>query len=267
MLLSINISNDTLDKILEEKLGPQHRSLYHIIPLTVAYGIIFITGVLGNLSTCVVLVFDKYSTANTCLFNLAISDLILLIVGLPQEMYTFWQAYPWVFGEVFCIARVLVSETSTYVSILTITMFTVERYLAICYPLLVRVVTGLKREIKIIVLIWIASVLSSLPIGLQYSLVYVKDQDGHPIDKSLTCNISEDNYKVHYFLLSTVLFFLIPILFISVLYVRIGITVHRSAMSSKSSFGSGYNKDFTGNKQVRTRHAVLKILGWLIWSL
>ena len=43
-----------------------------------------------------------------------------------------WQQYPWPFGEFVCDVRIVLTETLTYVSILSIVGFTLERYLAIC---------------------------------------------------------------------------------------------------------------------------------------
>lgn len=51
--------------------------------LTVCYTLIFIAGVLGNLITCIVISRNKFmhTATNFYLFNLAVSDLILLLSG------------------------------------------------------------------------------------------------------------------------------------------------------------------------------------------
>ena len=69
--------------VLLQKLGPRH----HEPPLTVVllsiYATIFVTGVFGNLFTCVVITRTSYmrTTTNYYLLSLAISDLVLLIIG------------------------------------------------------------------------------------------------------------------------------------------------------------------------------------------
>jgi len=70
----------------------------------------------------------------------------------------------------------LAAETSTYASILTITAFTVERYVAICHPVKARLASsaGLNRSIKLVVLIWIVAAVCSIPIVVQYGVVYVQ---------------------------------------------------------------------------------------------
>ena len=141
--------NWSREEWLETKIGPQRHA--QAIPLTLVYATIFVTGIFGNVCTCIVILRNRYmQTATNCyLFNLAIADLLMLLLGLPQETYAYWRAYPWVFGEVFCLIRVLAAETSTYASILTITAFTVERYMAICHPMKAQITSGPKRAIKV----------------------------------------------------------------------------------------------------------------------
>lgn len=58
-------------------------SLSTVIPLTIIYLIIFISGVLGNVITCIVISRNKsmHTATNYYLFSLAISDLLVLIAG------------------------------------------------------------------------------------------------------------------------------------------------------------------------------------------
>jgi hypothetical protein len=111
--------------------------LYILIPITAIYAVILLTGLVGNVSTCVVIARNKHmhTATNYYLFSLAISDLLLLVSGLPQEMYfIWWRVYPDVLGEKVCILQGFAAETSANATVLTITAFTVERYVAICHP-------------------------------------------------------------------------------------------------------------------------------------
>lgn len=104
-------------------------SLYIVLPITVIYAVIFFTGVIGNISTCVVIARIKsmHTATNYYLFSLAVSDLLLLVSGLPPEMYYIWSHFPYIFGEAFCIIQSFAAETSANATVLTITAFTVER--------------------------------------------------------------------------------------------------------------------------------------------
>lgn len=58
-------------------------SLSIIVPITVCYIIIFVAGTLGNVIICVVIAKNKtmHTATNYYLFNLAVSDFLVLIFG------------------------------------------------------------------------------------------------------------------------------------------------------------------------------------------
>jgi len=81
--------------------------------------------------------------------------------------------------DIRCGCRTLAAETSTYASILTITAFTVERYVAICHPVKSRLhafsAAGLlHRAVRLVLVIWVVAGVCSLPIVVQYGVVYVQ---------------------------------------------------------------------------------------------
>ena len=60
--------------------------------------------------------------------------------------------------------RTVVLEMVTSASILTVLCFTIERYLAICFPLISqKVLGGLTRALKMIMLVWFVSFLLAVP--------------------------------------------------------------------------------------------------------
>lgn len=75
--------NMTEEEYLMRSRGPKHLSLDTVLPLTVVYGLIFVTGVFGNISVCAVIVKNPsmHTATNYYLFSLAVSDLTLLILG------------------------------------------------------------------------------------------------------------------------------------------------------------------------------------------
>lgn len=77
-------------------LGAQHLPLTTIIPISVVYSIIFIVGVLGNVSTICVILKNKYmhTPTNVYLANLAISDLLTHLVGKSPFIL-------WFYGKLF----------------------------------------------------------------------------------------------------------------------------------------------------------------------
>uniref|UniRef100_A0A6P7F430 Pyrokinin-1 receptor-like isoform X1 n=1 Tax=Diabrotica virgifera virgifera TaxID=50390 RepID=A0A6P7F430_DIAVI len=204
----------------EEIFGPSRDSLYVVIPLTVLYIIIFLTGSTGNVSTCIVIAKNKsmHTATNYYLFSLAISDQLLLLTGVPQEIYFFWSRYPYIFGSNFCFVRGLFNETSSNATVLIITAFTVERYLAICHPFLSHTMSNLSRAIKLIFIIWLVAISLAIPQVLPLKVV----------GKCPMC-VMQDPIINYNFELSTLLFFVMPMTVITVLYILIGLKLKSSS--------------------------------------
>nr|CAD7408575.1 unnamed protein product [Timema cristinae] len=171
--------------------------LFIVVPITVIYALIFLLGIIGNVSTCIVIARNKHmhTATNYYLFSLAVSDMLLLVSGLPPEMYNIWSSvpdntgkelisaldqmttyrtdnsgihfkatgYPYVFGEVFCVIQGFAAETSANATVLTITAFTVERYVAICHPFQSHTVSKLSRAVRFVVGIWLLALCLAVP--------------------------------------------------------------------------------------------------------
>ncbi|CAG0897824.1 unnamed protein product [Cyprideis torosa] len=155
-------------------------------------------------------------------YNLAVSDLVFLVVGLPEELFLLWRRYPYIFGETFCVLRGLIAETSTNASVLTIAAFTVERYIAICYPLRSHVMSKLSRAKRIILIIWFIALIFAIP---QISL-----------------------------LSSTLVFFIIPLFLITVLYLRLGIKLKQASFERCASVAHESKKSNSTDAQESASH-------------
>lgn len=227
--------------------GPKRDPLYIVIPITVIYAIIFLTGIIGNLSTCIVIFRNKsmHTATNYYLFSLAISDLLLLISGLPQEMYMTWSKYPYIFGEKFCVMQGFAAETSANATVLTITAFTIERYVAICHPFLSHTLSKLSRAIKFVIAIWIIAMLLAIPQAMSMGIYYEKMSNGRMVKDHYVCTKISNNIP-HAFVISTCVFFVAPMSLITILYILIGLQLHKSTVGPSR-----------GNS-VRLKHRVYK---------
>lgn len=79
----INLTDADLINYIVQKLGHKKKDLFSSFSLTCIYVVIFVTGVVGNLSTCFVIRRNKYmhTTINLYLFSLAIADLLIIVLG------------------------------------------------------------------------------------------------------------------------------------------------------------------------------------------
>lgn len=141
---------------------------------------LFIVGVSGNVVT--VLLIGRYrdmrTTTNLYLGSMAVSDLLILL-GLPFDLYRLWRSRPWVFGPLLCRLSLYVGEGCTYATLLHMTALSVERYLAICRPLRARVLVTRRRVRALIAALWVVALLSAGPF---FFLVGVEqDPDVHAL--------------------------------------------------------------------------------------
>ncbi|XP_053678625.1 D(3) dopamine receptor-like [Anopheles nili] len=194
-------------------------ALWIVIPISIIYSTIFVIGVLGNVITCIVISRNKsmHTATNYYLFSLAISDLLLLVTGVPLDIYRTWYRYPYPFGTTVCKIAGFAAETSANATVLTITAFTVERYVAICKPFLSHTMSKLSRAVRFVLAIWLIAVSLAVPQALAMQID----------EQFLTCTVRHEPAK-HLFFISTVLVFVFPMNVITILYILIWLQLRRS---------------------------------------
>ncbi|KAH3747932.1 hypothetical protein DPMN_182367 [Dreissena polymorpha] len=254
-----NYTSD-VNTILTENLGNKHKGLVAALGLSFVYTVILLTGLIGNMCTCIIIRKNAYmhTTTNLYLFNLAISDMMILFVALPPEMYSIWEAYPWRFGQFFCIMKSFIMETTSYTSVLTILCFTIERYISVCHSVKVNRQQNTTRACKCIVIIWVISAVSALPFSIHTRTFYFLSdpRTGRPVDESLVCNIPHvwQDTMVTVFKLSTFFYFVLPLVIITMMYVLIGLKLKRSETQTTGS------PQFAKSTVSSARGAVIRML-------
>ncbi|XP_076259762.1 pyrokinin-1 receptor-like [Rhynchophorus ferrugineus] len=249
----MDLVNDTVCD--ESVYGPKRSELYIVVTITIIYVVIFITGTIGNVTTCIVIYRNKslHTATNYYLFSLAVSDLVLLVSGLPQEIYLIWNRYPYVFGSTFCFLRGLLAETSGNATVLTITGFTVERYLAICHPFLSHTMSKLSRAVKFILFIWMVAISFAIPQAI-------------PLKVTGRCPLCLPTEPVmnHSFEISTFVFFVTPMTLITVLYIMIGSTLRTSNLMKTRS--ANYRAHSKSSKKVVKMLVAVVVAFFICWA-
>ncbi|XP_069755265.1 growth hormone secretagogue receptor type 1-like [Narcine bancroftii] len=180
-------------------------------------------GICGNLMTIlIVLKFkDMRTTTNFYLSSMALSDLFIFIC-MPLDLYRIWKERPWIFGDLLCKLFQFVSESCTYSTILSITVLSMERYVAICFPLKAKMVIT-KGKVKVVIFfLWSLAFTCAGPIFILVGVEYMNGTD--PL---LTSECKPTEYAHRSGLLNIMLwvsttFFFLPVFCLSVFYSLIG---------------------------------------------
>ncbi len=143
--------NDTVDLLYDK---PETVMTIIVMPCILAIGL------LGNLSFLLVVfrLKNMRTVVNVYLSSLAVSDTLFLLSGIGGKLFRYMYS-PIGFNDIFlgdigCILLHGFKDWCYYTSIASITLISLDRYLAICHPLIHRRIQTKWRAIKFITTSW-----------------------------------------------------------------------------------------------------------------
>lgn len=246
------------DISLTEILGPKRSPFF--LPVTTVYLIIFTTGLSGNLLTCAVMVLHKKmrNPTNFYLVSLALSDLLVLLFGMPLEIYELWQNYPFPFGEGGCYFKTFLFETFCFASILNVTALSAERYIAVLHPLKTRYLSTNRHAKRVISIVWVASMICAIPNTSLHGIYYLPER----MEESAICTVLKPLWIYNLVMqITTMCFFFVPMVVISVLYLVMGLHLSRERQQTRGKLaencGSVLRRKMNGNGRRRQVNKML----------
>lgn len=199
-----------------------------IVLLSLLYGTISVITVIGNALVILVIAKNKVMQTVTNFFiaNLSVADVMIGIFSIPFQ----FQAallQRWDLPRLLCPVAPFVKELTVTVSILTLTVISIDRYFAVIQPLRPRCSSRVARSAMAGV--WCFSFCSSLPIAITFEVRMVPDTTGPPGALKPFCSPSYPSwYSVNmgsiYRLYTLIIQYFLPLLIISYAYGRI---IHR----------------------------------------
>ncbi|MBN3293811.1 GPR39 protein, partial [Polypterus senegalus] len=174
-IVKADTSSWTMTEVIYESAGLSFRAR---VAITSVYVALFLFGVLGNLVAVRVVWILKQRTCikksvGYHMLSLALSDLLILVVGIPTELYSIiWYPFPWRLGSLGCKGFYYLWETCSFATIFNILAFSLERYLVTCHPLRAKIMSR-SRTKKLVLGVWLLSLLSGIP-----TLISVGLEDG-----------------------------------------------------------------------------------------
>ncbi|XP_074144892.1 neurotensin receptor type 1 isoform X2 [Sminthopsis crassicaudata] len=224
-LLAPGYSNSTANSS-EPLLAPDtdldvNTDIYSKVLVTAVYVTLFVVGTVGNSVTAFTLVRKKslqnlQSTVHYHLASLALSDLLILLLSMPIELYNFiWVHYPWAFGDAVCRGYYFLRDACTYATALNIASLSLERYMAICHPFKAKSIMSRSRTKKFISCIWLLSFLLAIPMLFTMGQMNAKQSED---PNGLICTTIVDISTVKIVIqVNAFISFLFPMVVISVL--------------------------------------------------
>ena len=174
-------------------------------------------------------------------------------------------------------------ELAAYASILTITAFSVERWLAICFPLKVHLLGKRSRALKVIAAVWAIAAASAapfavfatvnrLPLPPDYrtnQLSHDLSPDGIHVARTEFCYLEHENESAKWALInwSFWAFFCLPLTTIALLYAHMGLKIHAAAKVSLAQSPSASRSNAVGARRGVVRMLAAVVAAFFVcWS-
>ncbi|XP_033755297.1 thyrotropin-releasing hormone receptor-like [Pecten maximus] len=239
-----------------EDYSPLYKIIAVIVPL-----VIFMIGILGNLLVIVVISRRRsmQTPTNCYLISLSVADcLLLLSATLPSIPEPLFRRNHWPWGRAMCSLLVFVQYLGADASALSITAFTLERYIAICHPMKAQTICTARRAKRIIISLWCFSVLYCTPwLGLT-TMTYKNTCDGSPPLHTCTYRLERESY-LFYYMTDFFIFYVFPLLLSGILYsFIIRILFNKSALDSDGSKAPDYSN--RSRQTSKSRFQVIRML-------
>ncbi|MGH0139284.1 UNVERIFIED_CONTAM: hypothetical protein FKN15_037074 [Acipenser sinensis] len=130
--------------------------------LIAGYILVFIVSLVGNTLVCFA-VWKNHrmrTVTNYFIVNLSFADILVTITCLPASLVVDITE-TWFFGQTLCKVLPYLQTVSVSVSVLTLSCIALDRWYAICHPLMFK--STAKRARKSIVIIWMVSFVIMIP--------------------------------------------------------------------------------------------------------
>lgn len=193
--------------------------MYAQILIILMYTTVSVLSVGGNVIVCyIVLAYQRMRTVtNYFIVNLACSDIMMSVLCIPPTFVANLLMQYWPFGPILCPIINYAQVVTVFLSAFTLLAISLDRYIAIIYPLRPRMTT--KQAAIVITIIWFFSLAAPLPVAI-LSRIDTIDQRDHCIE-----DWPDNRHRYIYSLVVMVLQYFLPLFVLMFTYTRIAIVI------------------------------------------
>ena len=229
-----------------------------------AYCVILLVSLIGNVFLVVVIYKNKQlrHSINYFVFNMAVSDLFTPLTIMPVTIVQIisgspsWKVdSPWILGSILCKLSYFLPDVSLVVSIENLVLIAMERFVAVVFPLKVKLISSRVRS-SVIVCTWISAIAVHAPYFYTFRLF--------PYGNQMICRQSWAPAFNHvkaqrtYSTATFVIFIIVPICLLAIAYGTISWTLKRRIKKTKQELSCHQrNRDEQLRKIVRMSLAII----------
>lgn len=168
----MNLTNTTIfgEQCQTNDTDNIHETIKQVVP--VFFTIIGVTGFIGNTLVIFIVLMNPQmrSTTNMLIINLAIADLLFVIFCIPFTAIDY-VSNEWPFGNAWCkIVQYLIIVTAL-ASIYTLVLMSLDRFLAVVYPISSRSLRNERNTLKAITILWFIILSIAIPVPFGHGVV------------------------------------------------------------------------------------------------
>ncbi|KAM9330011.1 proteinase-activated receptor 1-like [Gastrophryne carolinensis] len=198
------------------------------------YTLVFIVALPLNVMAVIIFLFKMKvrKPAVVYMLNLATADVLFTCV-LPFNIAYRFSGNDWQFGSNMCRFVTAAFYFNMYCSILLMTSISVDRFLAVVYPMHSLSWRTMKRAWLVCIIIWLLSIASTAPLFMSEQTKHISDLD------ITTCHDVQDlkdlkKFYLYYFTAFITVLFVLPLVITTICY--IGIIHSLSSTSIENSY-------------------------------
>ena len=241
---------------------PLGNSTVETVIKALAYLIILIVSLVGNVLLILVIHNNKplRKSINYFVLNMAVSDLLNPLTIMPVRLTYIisgsdsWKVdSPWILGNILCKLSFFLPDVSLIVSIESLLLTSMDRFVAVVFPLKAKLITRKARLISI-GCAWLVAIAVHTPYFYTFRLFHYGNQtycqpDWGPIETQI---------KKRYLTANFITFFVVPFCLLAIMYGFIARTLKTKNKKSKQQLCSGQkSRDRQLKKIIRMLVAII----------
>ena len=188
------------------------------------FSAILFLGVIGNGAVCFAIAVKQRlrSPPNLLVLNLAAADFIFVALYTPTQLSFFENNYNWEMGDSVCKLVYAVLPVCLSCTVGTLLCIALMRYRAVSSPFNARAGLGFKTTVIVVILMWVFSLLTGLPVLLVAKTANYGDK--------IFCDEvwADTSYKETYWIFIFVIQYALPLVVIAILSIATVVKVKRS---------------------------------------